>query len=177
MTHAHLKPHKSASVSHIRREVQPTRSNLRCVSTLDLDAFLDPSKDSALRSFTTDDVKKPRLPMHPFWFERSNSCGELRTGKPAIENKNPYGRVWVPEHLTEIRENTIKQMRPFLENLNTYLAKQANKDPSNNINYAIISELKSIIIHFLVTSAKELQGGKCKKFITGNNEFQLCAEL
>ena len=87
------------------------------------------------------------------------------------------GRSWFPDHLTQVREQTIRQIRPYLEQLNSYLNKSTTV---NNSKARLVSELKTITVSFLLTSEEELQKGLCKKYISQvqnlHKEFRLKVE-
>jgi hypothetical protein len=67
-------------------------------------------------------------------------------------------RKWYPDDLERIRNQTLLQIRPFLEIINQALAKCKETEVS------VLTELKSYALEFLFSSAEEIQQG-CKTII------------
>lgn len=90
-----------------------------------------------------------------YFHRRRNSTFLSRTFTPLIN-----GTKWLPEDLAKVRDQTQKQIRPFLELLNSALMKCEEEE-----GIAVLHELRKIALSFLFATADELKRGTCKKYI------------
>eukprot|EP01114_Cavostelium_apophysatum_P007289 TRINITY_DN1932_c0_g1_i2.p1 TRINITY_DN1932_c0_g1~~TRINITY_DN1932_c0_g1_i2.p1 ORF type:complete len:275 (+),score=48.14 TRINITY_DN1932_c0_g1_i2:161-985(+) len=73
-------------------------------------------------------------------------------------------RKFIPNDLAKFRDQANKQLRPFLEHVNSYISSVCG--PLDfNVNIAVLKKLKQLALDFLFSSEEELQQGACTNII------------